>query len=250
MPPSFARIRRNLIWIFKNIIWFSVGWFFRRTYLQEELPVVILNVKSSNNTRYIDDQLMIIEMAPCKRTVLAYDGPHMLTFPFIYFLIKYEKSYPSKDRICYLFKSLKICFADKQIKSSKGMVGKINISNYYDPDHRSAFNYCLGEGTPLGAYDSLKEVGDSVVSSFWQTEFQMYVDKIWKIYSKANDYNYIINMIFDKVKIKDLMGVKSNVEFKNYKYNEPEPIPTSGIGVNGYKKRIRRKHKQSSSGEA
>ena len=89
MPPSFARIRRNLIWIFKNIIWFSVGWFFRRTYLQEELPVVILNVKSSNNTRYIDDQLMIIEMAPCKRTVLAYDGPHMLTFPFIYFLISF-----------------------------------------------------------------------------------------------------------------------------------------------------------------
>ena len=246
----FTVFKLFLIWKIKNIIWFFVKFFPFRTQEAIELPIQLLEVECSDNSRYVNNELMVIECTPCKRTIFAYDNAgdivnHRLTFPYIYFIVRYGKSHPDENHTYYLFSSLKVCFSKKQLKDSNGFVGKLPISNYYDNGEELLMNYCLGDGTPRGSYNTLKELGDKVISGFWQTAFQMHVDKKWEKCSNADNYGYISNMIVFEKRIKDLIG-GLYVTFKEYRYQES--TATSRIGPNGYKKRIRRKHKKQGAG--
>ena len=247
---TLRRIANNLVWFFKKVRWPFVSLFFLfRKKKFVELPFTESEENLSERTRYVDKSTIVIEIPPCKRVVHTNDGYEHLSFPFIYFIIKYGKSCPDPYHTFYVYSSLKLGFSGEQLESSNGLIGKIPISNYHE-----SFKYCLGDGSPRGMYDTLKQLSDIVVANFWQTSFQMSVDKQWLRNSKRirNHSSFIESMINQKVPIKVLMEDKY---VKFHQYVRPVPLPqinpaiepstTSRTGPNGYKKRIRRRHKQS-----
>lgn len=211
------RFLNNVTWLVKRIFW----WFLSFIFFWKKKPSA---QSLSISTVYIDNFVAVVEIKPCKRTIHTLEGFCHLSFPYIYFVVRFVESRPHRGSLYYTFSSLRMGFSEKQVTNSKGVVGKIPISNYHESDHE--FNYCLGSSAPSGVYHSVQELLDSVVRIFWQSTFQMDIDKLWARFTKLGNDDYINRMINQRVPISSLMhkGIK-NVEFKSPEPEPPKPEP-------------------------
>ena len=254
---------------FLNVFYFFKHWFCYFRYKKNKnriaesgLEIVDSDVKYPDGTRLVGKSsrtmnFVLVEVEPCQRTVLFVDRPVRLNFPYAYFLVRYETFRPCRGVELFRFSSLRLCFSKIPLIESGQLIGKIPISNYLN----GWFDYCLGTASPEfdissgSGYKSVKELAERVISGFWQSSFQMHSSsvKVWEYHSKYLKYKDEINITMPLNHMIYGPGENGNVRLKQYKYTGPEEptvsIPSpSGISTN-HKKRIRKRHRQSSSGQ-
>jgi len=115
------------------------------------------NTKSFMSLGYLD--VFVIEQAPQKRTIRHADCSYFLAFPYTVFVIAFENG---------VFNSLRFFYSDKSLSSLDDTLYHPSLHNI-DGENCQV---CMGINDELeGLEGSLGEKANSVVSAFWQTNF-------------------------------------------------------------------------------
>ena len=153
----YNEIRRDSVFNFSN----------KDFYCKTILP---RNTKSFMSLGYLD--VFVIEQAPQKRTI-RHDGcSYFLAFPYTIFVITFENE---------VFKSLQFFYSDKSLSGLDDRLYHPSLHNIDSDNCR----VCVGGNVDLGILKgSLGEKANSVVSSFWQTNFNNDISSCFDYYEE------------------------------------------------------------------
>lgn len=96
-----------------------------------------------------------------------------MDFPYIYFVVRYVETIQPRFRKAYVFGSLHVGFSDKQLFDLTGETFAWDMSNYEGGN----FSVCLGDGTPIGVYTTVRKLAEDAITAFWKTSFSMGADE-------------------------------------------------------------------------
>lgn len=206
----------------------------RSKVLKGDFPKATKFVGSIGNASVI-----VVESDPGKRMVFSEDGPVCLYFPYVYFVIRYMVSITPKGK-AYVFLHMRIGFSNQQLESNNDMVGRLPLSNEMVP-----FEYCLGRNEPIGPYDSVKELSNAYIDSFWKTAFEISTKygnyKNWLEATKDGaGFFFVENKLHNETRISYLTGIEHEPFFDYQILPESEkrkPKRSSGNRHNRRKKR-------------
>lgn len=146
-----------------------IGKLLRAMGLAKKAPLPLLSLKK--RVCYHDNNVLVVEYSPHRRTIFVDSKPVYCYFPYTYFVIEYfkeTKKIKKKQKSFYSSIGLKVGFAGNYPVTSSLSLHMLPLPNYL-----GNFDVCLGDLDISKSFDTLKEAANYIIDSYWKSSFEI-----------------------------------------------------------------------------